>query len=306
MTGFETEGKGTFAMDFGCEQLRAAMLTGQILQGRARAFDAQKQLRFSFAGCEGVMPYEECAEGIAEGTVRQIAILTRVGRPVCFVVTGFTAGPNGPVALLSRTKAQQRCRRQYLSGLRCGDILDCTVTHIEPFGAFCDVGCGISALLPIDCLSVSRISSPTDRVAVGQQLHCVIRSIDAQGRFVLSLRELMGTWQENAALFSAGETVLGIVRSVEDYGVFVELAPNLAGLAEPSGKLLAPGQVVSVYIKSILPEKMKVKLVILAALDEQYTIAPHYFITQGHLDRWVYSTDTTRRTIETDFNTPCV
>ena len=39
------------------------------------------------------------------------------------------------------------------------------VTHIEPFGAFCDVGCGISALLPIDCMSVSRISSPADRVS---------------------------------------------------------------------------------------------------------------------------------------------
>ncbi len=302
MTAFETEGNGISAMEYGCEQLRAAMLTGQILEGRARAFDAQKQLRFTFSGCEGVMPYEECADGIAQGTVRQIAILTRVGRPVCFVVTGFTAGPNGPVALLSRTKAQQRCRKQYLSTLSPGDILPCTVTHIEPFGAFCDVGCGIAALLPIDCLSVSRISSPFDRVAVGDQLFCAIRSIDPQGRLVLSLRELMGTWQENAALFSAGETVLGIVRSVEDYGVFVELAPNLAGLAEPGGKPVAPGQVVSVYIKSILQDKMKVKLVILSALEEEYFIPPRYFIKEGHLDHWVYSCPGARRIIQTDFS----
>lgn len=301
MTGFETEGNGISAMEFGYEQLYAAMLTGQILEGRARAFDAQKQLRFSFCGCEGVMPYEECADGIANGTVRQIAILTRVGRPVCFVVTGFTTGPNGPVALLSRTKAQQRCHKEYLSTLKPGDILSCTVTHIEPFGAFCDVGCGISALLPIDCLSVSRISSPTDRISVGDSLFCAIRTIDAQNRLVLSLRELMGTWQENACLFSAGETVLGIVRSVEEYGVFVELTPNLAGLAELGGKTVAPGQVVSVYIKSILEDKMKIKLVILSSIEQDYFIPPKYFITQGRLEKWVYSSPQAKRMIQTDF-----
>ena len=93
------------------------------------------------------------------------------------------------------------------------------------------MGCGISALLPIDCLSVSRIASPADRVEVGQQLLCAIKNRDEQGRIVLTLRELLGTWSENAACFAAGETVVGIVRSVEDYGVFVEIAPNLAGLA---------------------------------------------------------------------------
>mgnify|MGYP002230072907 FL=1 len=46
---------------------------------------------------------------------------------------------------------------------------------------------------------------------------------------MLTLRELLGTWSENAACFAAGETVVGIVRSVEEYGVFIEIAPNLAG-----------------------------------------------------------------------------
>ena len=146
-----------------------------------------------------------------------------------------------------------------MNTLSPGDILPCTVTHIEPFGAFCDVGCGISALLPIDCMSVSRISSPADRVSVGQQILCAIKNRDAQGRFVLTIRELLGTWAENAARFTVGETVVGIVRSVEEYGTFVEIAPNLAGLAE-SCTGLAPGQAVSVYIKNILPEKMKIKL----------------------------------------------
>lgn len=304
MTGFETEGRGLSAGGFGYLQLLAAMHSGQILECRARSFDAHKQLRFSFCECEGVMPYDECSLGLAEGTVRPIAVLTRVGRPVCFVVTGFTQGPKGPVALLSRTQAQKRCCEEYLDRLRPGDIIDCTVTHIEPFGAFCDVGCGIAALLPIDCLSVSRISSPADRVSPGMALRCAVKARDEQGRLVLTLRELLGSWQQNADRFAAGETVVGIVRSIEEYGIFVELAPNLAGLAEPGGRPVQPGQAVSVYIKSILPDKMKVKLAILSLLDTPALPAePDYFVSEGHIGRWVYSTPGSKRLVETVFDT---
>ena len=131
------------------------------------------------------------ADGAETGTVRDIAVLTRVGRPTCFVIEGLDTDEDGaPCYRLSRAKAQQLCKAEYLDTLSPGDILPCTVTHIEPFGAFCDVGCGISALLPIDCMSVSRISSPADRVSVGQQILCAIKNRDAQGRFVLTIREL--------------------------------------------------------------------------------------------------------------------
>ena len=206
-------------------------------------------------------------------------------------------------ALLEEIKAAafEACKAEYLDTLTPGDILPCTVTHIEPFGAFCDVGCGISALLPIDCMSVSRISSPADRVSVGQQILCAIKSRDVQGRFVLTIRELLGTWAENAAAFTVGETVVGIVRSVEEYGTFIEIAPNLAGLAE-SCPDLHPGQPVSVYIKNILPDKMKIKLVIVNhSLSQSHRFELRYFITEGHLDHWLYSTPESHKRIETDF-----
>lgn len=282
------------------QALRAAAQSGEILQSTALAFDTRRQLHFSLGGLPAVMPYEECALGAEKGEVRDIAILTRVGRPTCFVVQQVSAGEGGPV-LLSRRAAQQRCRDEYLDRLAPGTIIPCVVTHIEPFGAFCDVGCGVSALLPIDCLSVSRIQSPADRVAVGQQLLCAVKSRDAQGRLVLTLRELLGTWSENAARFSPGDTVVGIVRSVEEYGVFIEIAPNLAGLAE-AGEGLRPGQAVSVYIKNILPEKMKIKLVIVnRSLAAPLRFEPQYFVTEGRLRRWVYSTPGSRKQIETVF-----
>ncbi|MFQ8832596.1 MAG: S1 RNA-binding domain-containing protein [Ruthenibacterium lactatiformans] len=202
----------------------------------------------------------------------------------------------------SRTQAQQRCKAEYLDLLLPGDILPCRVTHLESFGAFCDIGCGVPALLPIDCMSVSRIQSPADRVHEGQDILCAVKSRDTEGRIVLTMKELLGTWLENAAAFAAGETVVGLVRSVEPYGVFVELAPNLAGLAEAAPGLDC-GQLVSVYIKSIIPEKMKIKLVVLHAMrDETFAFPLEYRLHAGHIRRWIYSVPGAARVIETIFD----
>ena len=299
---YRAEGAQRFPTSYTLDALRRAMAAGDILESRALSFDSEKRLHFRLGEIEAIIPYEECADGVREGAVRDIALITRVGRPACFTVMEIDEQGAAPVALLSRTQAQQRCKAEYLDLLLPGDILPCIVTHIEPFGAFCDVGCGISALLPIDCMSVSRISSPADRVSVGQQILCAIKSRDAQGRFVLTIRELLGTWAENAAAFTVGETVVGIVRSVEEYGTFIEIAPNLAGLAE-SCPDLRPGQAVSVYIKNILPEKMKIKLVIVNhALSQSHRFELRYFITEGHLDHWLYSTPESHKRIETDFS----
>lgn len=287
MMDYKPEGLGLRADTLTPAQLEQAAENGTILESTALAFDHQHRLRFELLGRAVYMPYEQCAEGAGTPGFRDIAILTRVGRPTCFTLRHAAESQQPP--LLSRRIAQQRCREEYLDTLHPGDIIPCTVTHLEPFGAFCDVGCGISALLPIDCLSVSRIQSPADRVSVGQSLQCAIKSRDEQGRLVLTLKELMGTWQQNADCFCAGETVVGIVRSVESYGVFIEIAPNLAGLAESSPDL-CPGQSVSVYIKSILPDKMKVKLAVVNRhLEDPVYFGPRYFVTQPHIDRWDYS-----------------
>ena len=283
-------------------ELNRCISTGEILQSTALAYDTDHRLRFELGGQRGYMPHDECLDTAPGETIKDIAVLTRVGRPTCFVITGTMPEENDEETyLLSRAAAQRACRRQYLDTLETGSVIPCTVTHIENFGAFCDVGCGISALLPIDCLSVSRIASPGDRVQVGQQLLCAVKSPDAQGRIVLTLRELLGTWSENAACFAPGETVVGIVRSVEEYGVFIEIAPNLAGLAE-ADPTLRPGQAVSVYIKSILPDKMKIKLVVVNKnLGQPLRFEPHYFVTRGRIKKWIYSTPQSRKQIETIF-----
>ena len=298
--------EGLFQLPAGItgKEVLEAVGTDRLFASRAIMFDGRKVLHTKLCGLEVRIPYEECAQGLREGNVREVAVVSRVGRPICYVLTGRREENGRTVLCASRTAAQEMCRANYLDLLQPGDIIPCVVTHIEPFGAFCDVGCGISALLPIDSLSVSRIHSPEDRVQVGQQIFCAIKSRDQDGRFLLTLRELLGTWEENAAFFTPGTSVMGVVRTVEEYGVFVELAPNLAGLAELAPELV-PGELVSVYIKSILPEKMKVKLAILQQLGEQAKPGPlRYFLKEGHLDRWLYSPPGAKKQVETLFLPP--
>jgi small subunit ribosomal protein S1 len=279
--------------------LREAMQAQKILEARAVVCDSGHNLIVDLGCCKGVIPREETAIGIAEGVTRNIAIISRVGKPVSFMVTEIQG--DECTALLSRRKLQERCQKEYLSRLSLGDIIPVRATHLETFGCFVDVGCGIVSLIPIDSISVSRISHPKDRFASGQDLLAVVRQIDQNGRITLSHKELLGTWEENAARFFSGETVTGVIRSVEHYGAFVELAPNLAGLAEPK-ETVEVGQHASVYIKNMIPERMKVKLIIVDTFENAAPPPPpDYFITGTRINSWRYSPDVCERVIETVF-----
>ena len=287
------------------EEIYTAMQDGSILEATAIRCDAQHNLIVALEGMTGIMPREECALGIDTGQTREIAILSRVGKPVCFQVQRIEQ----QTAYLSRRSAQQQALRHLMTRHRPGDIIDVRVTHLEPFGAFVDAGCGIVSLIGIENLSVSRIFHPSDRVRIGQKLKAVISSLDPDtGRICLTHRELLGTWEENAAQFTPGETVCGIVRSVEDYGVFVELTPNLSGLAEQRFPI-TPGETVSCYIKSILPERMKIKLNLIDHINQSPASPPPltYFIESRHLSRWQYSPSScTTRLVQTEFDPPTI
>lgn len=275
---------------------------GKILEARATICDADHNLVVDLGFTKGLIPRNEGAIGIDDGTTRDIAIISRVNKPVCFKIISMERSRDGEVyPILSRKLAQLDCMNNYIAHLSSGDIIDVRVTHLEAFGCFVDIGCGISSLIPIDAISVSRISHPRDRFRTGQDIKAIVRSIDDDGRISLTHKELLGTWEENAMYFSSGETVAGTIRSVESYGIFVELTPNLAGLAEPRADAY-PGQQASVYIKSLIPDKMKVKLTIVDSFDAVYQpMKPQYFIDANHIDYWRYSPEASEKVIETIF-----
>ena len=303
------ENQGYLATPGGLEY---AMNNGITVEGMVTLCDEHLCLHVDLHCAQGILAAEEVMWCRAGETRKDIAVISRVGKPIAVRILALELRNGMLTAILSRRLAQRECLSQLLAAGRPGDLIAAKVTHLESFGAFLDIGCGIASLLAVDCISVSRISHPRDRLAVGMEIPVVIKSIDRDsGRIYVTLRELLGTWEENAAQFAPGHTVTGIVRSVESHGVFVELTPNLAGLAElreesveELGKRI--GHLSAVYIKSIVPERMKIKLVL---IDVSSARAPRselrFFTTPAqtsHLSHWRYSPVGARRVIDTQFD----
>ncbi len=293
------------------QSLKKACEEEIVLEGFCTRCDRDHNLYVKLGEFEGMIPRVEGAYGIDTGVVKDIAIISRVGKPVCFVVTGISDSSEGTKLLLSRRRVQEKYINECVYDLQPGDILSATVTHLEPFGAFVDIGAGINALLPVDNISVSRIPHPSARFKQGQNIKCIVKS-NEDGKITLTHKELLGTWEENAKKIIPGETVPGIIRSIEDYGIFVELTPNLSGLAEFTAGV-RPGQMASVYVKSVCPEKMKIKLVIIDSFDMEkdsqtlkrnISFKPiHYFIeNEEHISKFTYSPAGSFKLIETDFS----
>lgn len=303
MTNYLPEGyQGVIAPFRNLLAVQEAMRSRRICEARAIVCDSEHNLIVDLGCMKGIIPKGECAIGINEGTTRDIAIISKVNKPVCFQVTAVKSDEKfKPYAILSRRAVQVDCQRDYIGELCAGDVIKGRVTHMEPFGCFVDIGCGIISLLPIDAISVSRISHPRDRFSIGQNIYAVVKSVAEDGKICLSHKELLGTWEQNAARFSCGETVAGVIRSVESYGVFVELTPNLAGLAEVKEDV-AVGQQASVYIKNLIPSKMKIKLIIVDSFEaEQSNQEFEYYISDGHMDEFQYSPKESDKLIESVF-----
>ena len=283
------------------EGMEKAISDHAILEGKVILCDAAHNLLVDVNGKQGIIKRRETALGIDTGKTREIAIISRVGKAVCFKAVGVENG----IYQLSRRLAQQEAEEYFFEAMKPGEVMRAKVTHLEPFGAFVDIGCGIISLIGIENISVSRISHPSDRFYSKQEIYAVLLQKDLQARrMVMSHRELLGTWEDNAKMLTPGETVGGIVRGIEEYGIFVELAPNLSGLAERRDGMVA-GMPVAVYIKSVIPERMKIKLVIIDALESQSKVfisEKDYFIRSGRLLKWQYTPDqcSTKR-IETVF-----
>ena len=288
------------------DRLRDALESGEILEAPVQRCGVDHTLYLNLGGVQGRIPREEAVAPWISGAERDIAVLSRVGKPTCFTVTALEADEKGaPAALLSRRTAQEQAMEYFFGHLEPGTVLTGRVTRLESFGAFVDVGCGIVAMLPIEHISVSRISHPKDRFQDGQKILTAVWSLDREARRItLTHRELLGTWMENASRFRPGETVRGVVRTVKDYGSFIELAPNLSGLADARERL-APGDGVSVYIKSIRPERMKIKLQVIEKLPPAPAEPIHYQVTDGKLEHWVYSPPNyEKQAVETVFTAP--
>ena len=261
---FIPEGWEEKATSVSKEYLENAIQTGSVMQGIVKECDSNYNLHIDFGNnIKGIIPRQEVEAINQEGTniVNPRICMGKVNKFVQFKVKGIS---DNDVYLLSRREVERDAIGWINKDLEEGQIVKGIVRNIKPYGVFVEIGAGIAGLLHIEDISVARIKDPSERFEIGQKSDFVVKYIDrVSNRVLLSYKELLGSWQDNANKFKEGSVVQGIVRETEKEknGIFIELTPNLVGLAEYK-EGIEYGQNVNVYIKRIIPEKKKVKLLI--------------------------------------------
>ena len=262
---FKPEGWNNEITPLDKEHINSYMQTEEILQGLVKKCDENYNLYIQFEnGLTGVMPREEIeAINIEETGLPRTNLCT--GKVHKFVQFKIKETKNENEVIVSRKKVQEDALNWIRNELEEGTKVAGIVKNIKPYGAFIEIGGGVVGLAHIEDLSIARIKTPYERLNIGQKVEVVVKSIDRDtGKVILSHKETLGTWEENAQNFTIGTKTKGIVRETEKNknGIFIELTPNLVGMAEYK-EGVEYGQPVEVYIKKIDNQRKKIKLLII-------------------------------------------
>jgi small subunit ribosomal protein S1 len=126
-------------------------------------------------------------------------------------------------------------KKEIMSHLQKGQVLEGTVKNITSYGVFIDLG-GVDGLIHITDLSWGRVSKPEEIVSLDQKLNVVILDFDDEKkRIALGLKQLTPhPWDSLDENLKVGDKVKGKVVVMTDYGAFVEVAPGVEGLIHVS------------------------------------------------------------------------
>ena len=126
-------------------------------------------------------------------------------------------------------------KKEIISKLEKGQILEGTVKNITSYGVFVDLG-GVDGLIHITDLSWGRVDDPHKVVELDQKINVVILDFDDEKkRIALGLKQLTPhPWDALDANLKVGDHVKGKVVVIADYGAFVEIQPGVEGLIHVS------------------------------------------------------------------------
>ena len=136
-------------------------------------------------------------------------------------------------ALIEEELEQQK--KEIISKLEKGQVLEGTVKNITSYGVFIDLG-GVDGLIHITDLSWGRVSDPKEIVELDQKINVVILDFDDEKkRIALGLKQLTPhPWDSLDPNLKVGDVVKGKVVVMADYGAFIEIAPGVEGLIHVS------------------------------------------------------------------------
>ncbi|MBW4056046.1 MAG: 30S ribosomal protein S1 [Proteobacteria bacterium] len=226
----------------------------------------------------------------------QIA-LRRVENPEALIGTRLTFriseyAENGRNIVVSRRalleEEQRQLKEDAQAGISEGMTVVGTVTSLQDYGAFVDIG-GIEGLLPISEIGWNRVKDVRDVLTVGQQMKVVIKTIDTEkDRISLSIKDtLADPWDQVPAKFPEGSFHTGTVARLDTFGAFVTLSDGVDGLLHISklgaGKrinhpreVVKEGEQIEIKIESIDRDNRRISLALAgparAAAEEEVTM----------------------------------
>ncbi len=203
-----------------------------------------------------------------------------VGQRLSFRITKFEGGKH-PNLVVSRRELLEEDRKAQAAALRAkivpGAILPGTVTALQNYGAFVDLG-GVEGMVHISELAFDRVQHPSDLLSVGQQVEVAVLRVDQTDnprhpeKIALSLRALAkNPWTDADQQFPVGARVKGRVTRVQPFGAFVELAPGLEGMVHISelgagrrvthpNEVLNAGDEIEATVLSVDPDQRRIGL----------------------------------------------
>jgi small subunit ribosomal protein S1 len=202
-----------------------------------------------------------------------------VGQRLAFRITKLEGGrpPNLVVSRRALLEEEQRARAEETRArLEVGAILNGSVTSLQDYGAFVDLG-GVEGMIHISELAFRRVRHPSEILTVGQQVEVAVLRIERTDnrrhpeKIALSLRALArDPWQDAGERFPAGSRVKGTVVRLQPFGAFVELEPGVEGLIHVSE--LGAGRRVG-HPREVLREGLDVTATVLGVDSEKRRIA---------------------------------
>ncbi|EMI9086710.1 MULTISPECIES: 30S ribosomal protein S1 [Bacillus] len=174
-------------------------------------------------------------------------------------------------------------KKEAISSLKEGDVVEGTVQRLTNFGAFVNVG-GVDGLVHISQISHERVEQPSEVLEQGQKVKVKVLSVDADTqRISLSIKAAQpGPWENVAGEVKAGDIREGVVKRLVTFGAFVEILPGVEGLVHVSqianrhvknpNEVLEMGQEVKVKVLEVHVAEKRISLSIKEALEENNVI----------------------------------
>src|SRR5690554_4025809 len=212
------------------DKVNEALKTGEVITGHVKC-RTKGGLIVDVFGLEAFLPGSQ----IDVKPIRDYDIY--VGKDMEFRVVKINEEFKNVVvshkALIEAELEEQK--KQIISGLEKGQVLEGTVKNITSYGVFIDLG-GVDGLVHITDLSWGRVNHPEEIVELDQKLNVVILDFDDdKKRIALGLKQLQAhPWDALDEGMNVGDTVKGKVVVLADYGAFVEIAPGVEGLIHVS------------------------------------------------------------------------